>query len=151
VLSALTSPTTVGGEGVTQCSRCGDCCENIWTDWTRASLNYELALYPPSAPPDYSLNARARNTLFTNKHWHNIDGDPHRWTCDAFDPVSRMCTAQENKPPVCVGYPWYEGTDGEREPSAETLRRSPRCSFWADLPTQTAPAAVAVELGASHV
>lgn len=132
---------------MTECNRCGDCCEDIWTNWTRESLNYKVAKYPPALSQDYTLGATALNARFINQHWHNVDGDPHRWTCDAFDPVARLCTAQENKPPVCSGFPWYKGTFADDEPFVERVIRYPRCAYWADLPINTAPVAVAVELG----
>ncbi|MGN6243251.1 MAG: YkgJ family cysteine cluster protein [Motilibacteraceae bacterium] len=122
---------------MTECSRCGDCCERIVYPWAPEAVADLLA---QSVLPE----EMRRDLEFVRDHWHYL-GD-HRsaedgarngvpaddpavspvYSCDAFDPVSRLCTAHDARPSVCDGYPWYG-----RPPAANVL--SPRCSFTADV------------------
>ena len=56
--------------------------------------------------------------------------------CDAFDPATRLCTAQENRPPVCRDYPWY-GKDPAGSGSGPLLYRE--CSYLADVAPDQRP------------
>ena len=40
--------------------------------------------------------------------------EAHYFACDAYDSESHLCTAHEERPGICRGYPWYG-----REPTAE--------------------------------
>jgi Fe-S-cluster containining protein len=73
---------------------------------------------------------------FAQQHWHEIPDYPDlvgdqvcAVRCDAFDPDTRECTAYEDRPPICSGYPWYGKT-----PDRERLL-DPCCSFNADVRT----------------
>ena len=105
---------------MTECSKCGDCCENIWLNHTKTELR----------------KMKGAEAKFILKHWHRSSGGGRNtlWTCDRLDQETRMCTAYDDRPAVCNGFPWY----GE-EPSADRLKRSSRCSFWADLPAEDRP------------
>ncbi len=52
------------------------------------------------------------NARFIVDHWHS-NGQPdsdrrHRlYSCDRFDPQTRLCTAHEDRPPICRGFPYY--------------------------------------------
>lgn len=142
------------------CARCGSCCENIWCDdyddavkWSTAALERipdpatdEGWAYWQESKPDwgdeqredairkYDPDGRQRaDADFLAAHWKVQDNG--RYSCDAFDPVTRLCTAHESRPPVCEDYPWY----GE-EPSAERGTYMGReCSYLADLPPSERP------------
>lgn len=60
------------------------------------------------------------------------------FTCDAFDPVERRCTAYEQRPLMCENYPFYgrnplDRTDG-REPINDLV-----CAFQADAGRKVLP------------
>jgi Fe-S-cluster containining protein len=140
------------------CARCGGCCENIICDtyddavlWTTA----RLADVPDPAGDEgwpwwlehgWSDDQRGRGIRcydpagrkradadFLAAHWKAQDNG--RYACDAFDPVTRLCTAHDARPPVCRDYPWY----GE-EPSAERAQHmGATCSYLWDLPRSERP------------
>lgn len=111
---------------MTECSRCGDCCESMFLSSTKRRLREMLGETDTS-------DSNVANAEFILEHWHggvaNGPGRTKRWACDAFDPVSRLCTAHEDRPPVCSGFPWYG-----RDPY--DLNLSPRCSFREDIPVE---------------
>jgi Fe-S-cluster containining protein len=76
---------------------------------------------------------------FAQEHWQVTaerpapEGSPapvqYLVTCDQFDPETRMCTAHDDRPPICSGYPWYGA-----EPNPNRAL-DPQCSFIADVRT----------------
>lgn len=126
---------------MTGCSRCGDCCERIHS----VPMEQFVAM---TAHDPATMNAVGKSNIatavFAIEHWkvvgvetdalglvtHNI------YACEAFDPVTRLCTAHEARPPVCSGFPWY----GKEPYLSKTLH--PRCSFNADVRTTLPIAAV---------
>lgn len=149
--------------GVTDCARCGSCCEKIWLTadprrWSARALegvpdprtddgwsywlehttlsdggrlagqdrDAVLASYDPAG------HKRADADFVAAHFTEHCDG---YWTCDAYDPERRECTAHQDRPPLCSGYPWY----GD-EPSAERAERvHQECSYLADLPPADRP------------
>jgi len=113
---------------MTECNRCGDCCENMPLNVTKKQLRRYLATEAtrPGGPRNVDHEANAR---FILTHWHRSGGGgtATRYSCDAFDPLTRLCTAHEERPPICQGYPWYG-----RTPTSVTVRLSARCSYNAD-------------------
>lgn len=104
------------------CIRCGDCCERIGL-----SVATWLALTdpePPLPPEPGSVSSRE----FCQEHWTPIARTDETIvvSCDAFDPVERLCTVQETKPAICAGYPYYGRPPHE-------IGGSERCSYRADL------------------
>lgn len=106
--------------------------EDIWKKW------------------DEYLTIQVRDALFLRVHWHPIlengqqvhrdatnpeksekGGKRYGYTCDAFDAESRLCTAQEKKPPICSRYPFYDGLVSKPD-----FRE---CSFWHDVPRNQWP------------
>jgi Fe-S-cluster containining protein len=54
----------------------------------------------------------AADLVFAAAHWRatgeqTVDG-MHAYACDRFDPVSRLCTAHDERPPICHAYPQPE-------------------------------------------
>lgn len=70
------------------------------------------------------------DTTFAAKHWHplsrseamrrnpfytaRLPKNAHLYACDQLGPDGR-CTAYEERPMVCRGYPWYEQMPREME------------------------------------
>jgi hypothetical protein len=50
--------------------------------------------------------------------------------CAKFDQHARTCTAYDDRPPICSGYPWY---DDAPDPGRYSL--DPVCAFHADVRT----------------
>ena len=109
------------------CAACGACCDPV-------IINADVL---------FGCNARARseehpvdNDRFITQHWHPesawTDDEGGTWIgarCDAFDPETLLCTAHNDRPPVCRDYPWY----GE-EPGSSGVHLFAQCSYQADLP-----------------
>ncbi len=134
------------------CSHCGDCCEVIPLNRSRNDLRWWWD-WRPWRPAGWRTllqwswwrtwlsvlvrrpNGNMRSARFILDHWHEIPNAPGFWTCDQFDAASRLCLAHAKgtKPPICIGYPWYETA-----PTAWLLSR--RCSYWADVPADQRPA-----------
>jgi Fe-S-cluster containining protein len=79
------------------CSACGACCDPVW---------YSLG---PADVRQSAVTTGAEDLVFAAAHWHptgrrNADG-MHAYACDRFDPVSRLCTAHDTRPPICRAYP----------------------------------------------
>jgi Fe-S-cluster containining protein len=109
---------------MTECSCCGDCCDPVWFPLGPADIR-QGSVTATSAP-------HAANLSFATRHWsatgaRDEDGR-HAYRCDAFDVVSRRCTAHDERPPICRGYPWYESG-----PDAHSPRLPERCAFRADV------------------
>lgn len=132
---------------MTECAKCGDCCEAIPLGLSKtAMMRYEYE----SGSPNH-LTA-----LFINKWWRRISRAKYAsvhpeaaqtashffYECLKFDPVSRLCTAHDERPPICSNYPWYG-----RSPLAMDHHGIPaRCSFWTDVPERKWPEWVNVEI-----
>ncbi len=108
---------------MTDCVKCGACCENI------------LLWFDPENIPDKFKNSENPKTIkdveFISQHWHLIQGTQYVANCDMYDSESKLCTAHDDRPPVCEGYPWY----GER-PSLDHRNSKylpPQCSFTTDI------------------
>ena len=137
------------------CATCGACCERITPSIARhdvtaiVSTSGGFGVVKPGVKPTARGYQRARpiggryarDAAFMLR-WMRPTGDVERqgdmvrqvWTCDAFDPVHRLCTQHADRPEMCAGYPWYG-----REPH-EGVIREPDCSYLADLPPDRRPA-----------
>lgn len=95
---------------------CGLCCDPVTLRFTVADMD------GPSA-------------AFAREHWRDVS-DEYEFApgtdiksavrCDMFNPVTRACTAYEQRPPICSGYPWY----GQQPDRARLLH--PSCAYQAD-------------------
>lgn len=104
---------------------CGQCCDPVAYP---ASLNELRKLWRPSlddvgrANVDWILNhftpiSRREGLARTPELTSGITeviirGVPdtvitHFYECDAFDLETRSCTAYDDRPPMCTGFPWY--------------------------------------------
>lgn len=135
---------------MTECSRCGNCCERIYTGWNLEYLKNAVDKWRAGPDPTTNLiefsewvnddlesmlrsrrNAIA-NYEFVKDNWVSRNESPpedghENWNCTRFDTETRMCNAHSDRPPVCSGYPWYG-----RKPF-EDADLSPQCSFNADI------------------
>lgn len=119
-----------------------------WTYWRHRPYEGKPDPFPSAAEYGTWVERRVQNARFILKHWHRIPRDEatrlrtahgaadptprgHRYRCDAFDPVTRLCGAHDERPPICRNFPWYE--DGPNASDAPT-RLNPRCSYWHDIP-----------------
>jgi Fe-S-cluster containining protein len=111
---------------VTECNRCGDCCEHLRLNFTKRALRRFLAAPHRSDP---ALDDHAATARFIVEHWHRVAGGGAAtiFACDRFDPTTRLCTAHDDRPPICRGYPFYGAP-----PAVAVVQLSPRCSFNAD-------------------
>lgn len=105
---------------------CGACCDPVLLSYRREWLD-QLAADHPSERTE-------TDSRFTSIHWHLIGvmvadaqaehgyrplapGEPEpfdfagewRYSCDAYDPQSRLCMAHADRPPICAGALWYGG------------------------------------------
>lgn len=117
---------------MTGCSQCGDCCESIFLSSSKRRMRYLLANSP--------TEANRQDAEFILKHWHGgkraKGGGTRGWSCDAFDPDTRLCTAHATRPPVCSGYPWYG-----RQPVVSTGLLEARCTYVTRTPVMLRSAA----------
>jgi Fe-S-cluster containining protein len=78
------------------CSACGDCCDPIWY---------------PLGPADIRQSASTTGSAdltFAALHWSATGerrDELHAYQCDQFDTATRLCTAHEERPPICRAYP----------------------------------------------
>ena len=139
-------------DAVTECGRCGDCCEKIdyqadwnylrqWVEWWENQCEWAmLNLLDGEDGNAFELTEEQQrilaNVRFIWTHWTPHPDDAGLampgFQCSAFDRETRLCTAHEHRPPICRDFPWYEQSD-------RTPRFSPRCTFWADVPLEERP------------
>jgi Fe-S-cluster containining protein len=103
---------------MTDCSACGDCCDPVWFPWSAADVRQSAS------------RGDSVDLTFIAAHWTPTGArrdDLHGYRCDRFDPVSRLCTAHAERPPICRGYPWY---DDQARTSLVVLPE--RCAYRAD-------------------
>jgi len=115
------------------CARCGHCCSPVVLD---------ADVYAGCCQRARSGGQIDHDDRFITQHWHPqgafTEGSETllELRCDAFDSVTRLCAARDDRPPVCQDYPWY----GE-DPVASG--RGPRlygeCSYLADVPPAQRP------------
>jgi Fe-S-cluster containining protein len=125
---------------VTDCSRCGDCCDPVIVTFDPQVYATERLAAAGDEMQDW---AKHQYEFFlahwrSESHYQDVD-DPavtvHRVRCDQFDRDTRTCMAHDDRPQVCSGFPWY-GRDPHSD-GAKPCRcsLSPRCSFNADVRT----------------
>lgn len=117
---------------MTDCIRCGGCCDPVTLD----DENYQkIKFRAEAAPPPEHMDAHLE-AVWLLEHWtltETVVGGVEM-RCDQFDPTTRLCTAHDERPQICRGFPWYQ-----RDPEGANIAGLPRCSFWADLPEDQRP------------
>lgn len=124
--AAMTKWTTKALQGVPDPST-----DEGWAHWEHDEAwkgHRELAIHR------FRLGSNhRRNAEFITAHWHPVDDES--CACDQFSRETRLCMAQDSKPPVCVGYPWY----GEAPEVRGASGMPAQCSYLADLPPAERP------------
>lgn len=127
---------------MTDCSRCGKCCEDISVQKSPAELEkwFEGIDFDGSQRYDVGMEY-LYDAWFIGTHWvyegpDKING--HKYQCSMFNKETRTCMAHEARPEVCKGYPWYPESRKYREelkPYESGKYLHPQCSFNADVRT----------------
>jgi Fe-S-cluster containining protein len=116
----ITSVHSIGYR-MTECARCGDCCDPVNFTMSPGEITAKLA-------DPYLAGINRQSLEFANTHWHLIRRGEYK--CDYFNADTRLCTAHDKRPPICSRYPWYED---EPKLTGTGAYLSPRCSYNADV------------------
>lgn len=126
---------------MTECIKCGDCCELIPFKYNKKEIK-EILRNNKTLDNDNieSLTFIEKNWVRVNKKESSdrnkeIFGYPvgrkgYLYKCLKFDIDKRECGAYTDRPPVCSGYPWYN-----KDPD-DTMGLPIRCSFREDIPIE---------------
>lgn len=113
---------------MTECSRCGDCCDPVHLDVSPA----DIAAMREAKRTHYGKRQATNKTqawldglILIGKRW-NGKRMTHLYRCPHFT-AERTCDAHGMRPKVCSDYPWYG-----REPERGDTTMGGRCSFLAD-------------------
>lgn len=140
---------------MTQCNGCGGCCDPVVSPFTHRQLR---GLLPIQMDAEQRINREFMlNHLTPISRREGLRRAPHLtqggvtfaifegrpvevWSqfyeCDFYDPEAKACTAYEQRPPMCSGYPWY---DGRPDPSAALPGP---CEFHLDVGRKPTPVTI---------
>jgi Fe-S-cluster containining protein len=110
---------------MTTCNKCGDCCENIWIDIDFIEKIKTTGLDRKDLTPSKS---NWIDFYFIKANW--ISNGDDTYSCNMFNKETRLCEAHDERPPVCVGYPWY---GREPNPDNPPFEKYKNCAFWEDI------------------
>ena len=117
-----------------ECNGCGACCRVLTLaqspDEVRRMAVLTRVLGIPSDSqfaadhwrPLTREEAMQRNAFYTSR----LPADAHLYTCDRLGDDGR-CTAYEERPLVCRGYPWYD------QPPKQMPLADPECGYLVDI------------------
>jgi Fe-S-cluster containining protein len=112
---------------MTECNRCGACCEDI-----SLGTGCDETVLGRLAADWEAWGDEAPDAKFILTYWDAevYDEGEVRFTCQRFDPMTRLCTAHDERPPVCREFPWYG-----HAPMVEALYPwvAKTCSYVADI------------------
>lgn len=107
---------------------CGKCCDPVLTDISPERISDEIHyLDHPEETAEKNwvqLSDKDAYTFrFIHEHWKHVtkeevlDKNPviahtkqQLYLCDQYNTETRECMAQDSKPDICSGYPWYGKT-----------------------------------------
>jgi len=95
--------------------------------WHPLTREEAMRLNPVARRAHVRLPLPFMNPFYTSR----VRADAHLYTCDRLGADGR-CTAYEERPLVCRGYPWYD------EPPREMPLADPECGYGVDLPGRSA-------------
>jgi Fe-S-cluster containining protein len=78
------------------CSACGDCCDPVWYPLGGADIRQS------------ATTTGSADLAFAAAHWHPTgerSEGMYAYRCDGFDAATRLCTAHDDRPPICRAYP----------------------------------------------
>jgi Fe-S-cluster containining protein len=106
---------------------CGDCCENIALSTDHGTIIKRLA-------QGYGTGRWRKDAVFILNNMRPTGRSTRQGkmvkqvlSCAKFDSVTRKCTAHDDRPELCSGYPWYKG-----EPITGDTTMGGRCSYLGD-------------------
>lgn len=112
---------------MTDCSMCGDCCEDLALNIDRGRILQRLADNYGTAGWRKDAVFIINNMLPTGKVVRHGNTVKQVLSCQKFDTETRKCTAHDDRPYLCEGYPWYS-----KAPKQGDTTMKGRCSFLAD-------------------
>jgi Fe-S-cluster containining protein len=133
----MADTTDAGAPLAGACNGCGACCRVIFVEQSPDEIRRMATLTRVlGIPSDHTFaaahwrpltreEAMRRNAFYTSR----LPADAHLYTCDQLGDDGR-CTAYEERPLVCRGYPWYG-----RPPGTLPLA-DPDCGYRVDLPPE---------------
>lgn len=119
------------------CARCGDCCDPVHLAVDQRDLVDRWREYVADGGQQPQAGS---DIAFILAHWTELEhkdiGTTYR--CAFFDPDTRMCTAHDQRPPVCRDFPFYDQPGNPQ--NLESRADGPWCSYWLDVPPADRPA-----------
>lgn len=112
---------------MTECSKCGDCCEEISLNIDHGKIVQQIAQGYGAGRWLKDANFIINNMRPTGRVIRQGNRVKQVLECSKFDKESRICTAHDDRPTVCRDYPWYN-----REPVKGDTTMKGRCSYLAD-------------------
>ena len=100
---------------MTECNKCGKCCEALVFQYNMEEIKTQLAtMYPDDDGINFAIS---HFTEITKDEAYSINSHLKRWedreaplfffTCNMYDKEKNICKDHKNRPPICSGYPWY--------------------------------------------
>jgi Fe-S-cluster containining protein len=101
-------------EAVGTCNQCGACCRVLTLEQSPEELQATAAVTKVLGIPSDAIFAAEHWHLLTREeaarrnpfYVHCLPADAHLYRCDQLGQDGR-CTAYDERPLVCRGYPWY--------------------------------------------
>jgi Fe-S-cluster containining protein len=122
------------------CNGCGACCRVLTLAESPEQVRQMAALTRVlGIPSDHQFaaehwrpltrdEAMRRNPFYTSR----LPSDAHLYACDRLGDDGR-CTAYDERPLVCRGYPWYGA------PPRDMVLADPECGYLVDVPDRSRP------------
>lgn len=114
---------------MTECSMCGDCCENIALNKDLGLMTAQIAFGKVAGKYHKDAVFIQNNMRPTGKVVRHGKVVKQVLECAKFDKETRKCTAHDERPEMCRQYPFY-GRDPLESRGDTTM--GGRCSFLAD-------------------
>lgn len=109
------------------CARCGACCEDI-------SVKVSPEQFVAKAEVEQATEGYPGHdsATFVVAHWTPLSGPSqhgqYNYRCRRYDADARLCTAWDDRPQVCRGFPFYDHQPGEQD-----ILLHKQCSYWLDV------------------
>jgi Fe-S-cluster containining protein len=116
-----------------ECTKgCGDCCERFYIGGNRtqgiAAFRARMTAYLANVR---TVGKSRKDIQFMHDNF--VSGEQGGFTCLKFDRQTRSCTAHNDRPSVCSGFPWYG-----KEPDKMVLGYG-RCTYITDTGVKLLP------------
>lgn len=112
---------------MTDCSMCGDCCEDIALSVDHGTIVARIAQGKSAGKWSKDAQFILTNMRPTGRVVRQGKRVKQVLECAKFDKETRLCTAHDDRPELCKQYPWYGG-----EPKQGDTTMKARCSYLAD-------------------